>query len=459
VSPRAYQNYLLAVLMIGLAVNYVDRVALGLLLQPIKVDLHLSDTQLGLMTGIAFALFYSLMGMPLARWADRGNRVTIISLTAAVCSGMVALCGSAMSFVQLLLIRVGVAIGEAGCIPASQSLIADYFDRAERPRAIARFMLGAPLSYVVVYWLAGWLNELYGWRLTFMLLGLPGLALSALIWFTLRDPRARQGSPGAVERPVAAQGRDSSDAHASASVNPSAREVCRTLWANVTFRHLLLSYSVASFFGYGVWQWKPAFFIRSYHMDTVQVGTWFAVIYGISGLAGMFWGGELASRRAVHNERLQLMIIAVANCGFGVISAGIFLSPNPYLSLGLMALANLGLYTTFGPMFAAIQTVVPPRMRAVALATIYLFANLVGMGLGPLAVGALSDAFRASAGDESLRYALLALCPGYLWAGWHLWRASQTVKMDVEAVQVGSRDRVLVPSSPRRENVATSARY
>jgi predicted MFS family arabinose efflux permease len=181
-KESAYKNYLLAVLLVILAFNYVDRLALGLLLQDIKVDLDLSDTQLGLLSGIAFALFYSVMGIPIARWADRGNRVTIITITTGLWSAAVALCGVAGSFLHLLLIRIGVAVGEAGCIPPAHSLIADYFTRAERPRAVARYMLGTPLSFVIGYFLAGWLNELYGWRATFLLLGLPGLGLAALAW-------------------------------------------------------------------------------------------------------------------------------------------------------------------------------------------------------------------------------------------------------------------------------------
>src|SRR5690349_15063721 len=176
----AYRNYLLGVLSVVLAFNFVDRLALGLMLEAIKVDLHLSDTQLGLLTGIAFALFYSVMGIPIARWADRGNRVTIITVTTALWSVAVALCGMAGSFVQLLLIRVAVAVGEAGCVPPAFSLMADYFSRAERPRATAIYGLGGPLSGIVGFFLAGALYEIYGWRVTFVLLATPGLVLATL---------------------------------------------------------------------------------------------------------------------------------------------------------------------------------------------------------------------------------------------------------------------------------------
>ena len=179
-GARAYKKYLLAVLLLLLAFSYVDRLALGLVLQDVKVDLDLSDAQLGLLTGIAFALFYSLMGIPIARWADRGDRVKIIAISGAVWSIAVVLCGFAENFLQLMLIRVVVAVGEAGCIPPAHSLIADHFSRQERPRALAIYCLGGPLSFIIGYFLAGWLNELYGWRMTFVLLGLPGVLVGAL---------------------------------------------------------------------------------------------------------------------------------------------------------------------------------------------------------------------------------------------------------------------------------------
>lgn len=416
------RNYLLTFLMIVLAFNYVDRLALGLLLQDIKSDLSLSDTQLGVLSGIAFAAFYSVMGLPIARWADRGNRVAIISITTALWSAAVALCGMAGSFVQLLAIRIGVAVGEAGCIPPAQSLIADRFSRAERPRALARYMMGNPLSLLIGYFLAGWLNELYGWRMTFVLLGLPGLVLAALAWFTLAEPR-REHSLSAA-----------SDVSAGADAQPGFGEVCRTLWASATFRHLLLAFSVIYFFGYGIGKWQPAFFVRSFGLTSGALGTWFAVC-GLIGVAGMYLGGELAARFAVRNERLQLRATVAAVTVSAVIQSCIYLAPNAYVAFAFLALSFVVFNTTSGPLFATVQTLVPARMRARAVAIIYLFINLIGFGLGPLAAGVLSDAFRPLLGEESLRYALLVLCPGYLLAGWHLWRASTTVTHDVAAIE------------------------
>lgn len=464
-----YRQYLLGVLMVILAFNYVDRLALGLVLQDVKHDLALSDTQLGLLTGIAFALFYSLMGIPLARWADRGNRRLIITVTTGLWSVAVILCGFAANFVQLMLVRVGVAIGEAGCVPPAHSLIADYFDRAERPRAVARYMLGGALSVVVGYFVAGWVSEFFGWRVMFVVLGLPGVVLAVLAWTTVRETRGPQSVGGSeTKNPpnsiAASQQRRAAAPHVptlnpqttaipqaadvampktAASqtadtglpkhIQPSLREVMSTLWRLRTFRHLLLGFSVIYFFAYGISQWQPAFFIRSFGFGTGELGTWFAVIYGLGSLAGTHLGGEWAARYAANNERLQLEATAIAYAAAGVVSVATYFAPNRFGALAAVGCATVGVAIANGPLFATVQTLVPERMRAMAIATIYLFANLIGMGLGPLAAGLLSDLLRPVQGDESLRYALVTLCPGYGWAAWHIWRASRTVSQDLAA--------------------------
>lgn len=413
---KIYKRYLLGLLTVILVFNYLDRVALGVVLESIKADLDLTDTQLGLLGGIAFALFYSLMGVPIARWADRGNRIVIIALTAAVWSVAVGLCGLATSFVQLLLIRVVVAVGEAGCVPPAFSLMADYFNRAERPRASAIYGLGGPIAAIVGFFLAAWLNERYGWRVMFMLLGAPGVLLAAVAWFTLREPRRDRHSLGGL-----------------GSGQPSMKEVAITLWGNRTFCHLLLAVAINFFFNAGILQWAPPFFIRSYGLTGVELGTWLAAIWGSSALLGSYFGGVWASRHAAQNERLQMAAMAGAVVAGGVLQMGVYIAGNVYWALGCLGAANFALAVIYGPLFAAIQTLVSERMRAVALAITYLLANLIGMGFGPLAVGALSDALRPWAAEDSLRYALLLVCPGYLWSAWHLWRARTTVARDLAA--------------------------
>jgi MFS family permease len=413
-----YRRYLLAILLVLLATNYMDGLALGLVLQDIKGDLALSDTQLGLLSGIAFALFYSIMGIPIARWADRGDRITIIALTATLWSLMVAACASARSFGQLMLLRVGVGIGEAGCVPPAHSLIADHFERGDRPRAVAIYLSGNALSMLLGYFVAGWLNELYGWRTMFMVLGAIGVAPAILARLTLKDPRRAHRVQDA-----------------GANDDPSLKLVLKTLLANRTFRHLLYSFSVVYFFSYGIAQWQPAFFIRSYGLKTGELGTWLALIYGTAGLVGTVAGGAWASRYAPGDERRQLKAMAVSYCIYGALSTLVYVSPSRHWAFSFVALgAMVGALTT-GPLFATIQTLVPPRMRALSIAIVYFFANLIGLGLGPVAAGALSDLLTPHLGQDALRYALLTLCPGFLWVAWHLWRASGSVHSDLEVLR------------------------
>ena len=436
----SYKKYLLGVLMVILASNFLDRVALGIVLQDIKVDLQLSDTQLGFLGGIAFAIFYAVMGIPIARWADRGDRVTIITVTTALWSVTVALCGLVTSFAQLLLVRVGVAVGEAGCFPPAQSLLSDYFARSERPRAIGIYTMGAALSVVLGYFAAGWLNELYGWRATFVLIGLPGVGLALLAWFTVKEPRRFQ-SPQCVALPQ----------------EQSLLTTWRFLWANTTFRRMLLCLAVSHFFMYGVMQWQPAYFIRSFGLHTGQIGSWFALV-AVGGLIGNYLGGMLATRFAPRNEARQMRGMAVLWCGYGALSAGVYLVSNYYLSFLLIGLASLLLAATNGPYFATIQTLVPPQMRATSVAIIQLVTNLIGMGLGPLIAGALSDAMHPWLGEESLRYSLLALSPGFLWCVWQMLRASKSVAADLAHAE-GEADRTpgviaAVEHQPTRESFA-----
>jgi MFS family permease len=431
-----YKSYLLAVLLTIYAFNFVDRFALGLVLNDIKSDLHLNDSELGLLGGIAFALFYSVMGIPIARWADRGNRVKIIAMTAVLWSVMVAVSGFARSFVQLLVIRTVIGIGEAGCVPPAHSLIADYFSRAERPRASGWYQQGINVAGIVAFFIAGWLNQFYGWRMMFILISLPGFVLAPLAWFTLREPRLRQLPATVVER-GASSTVHTKVAASNAEAASSSAAVISTLWRNRSFRYVLYGFSLWYFFGYGVTNWQPTYFIRSFGMTSGEVGTWFAIVFGVSGLLGTYLGGVLASRYAARDERLQLRAMAIINVLFnGVLWSGIYLTHDYRIALALTALGACGGALIFGPLFATIQTVVPARMRAMAIAIVLLCANLIGMGFGPVAVGVLSDALRPLLGEESLRYALLALCPGYIIISWQFWHASKTVMQDIEVTQI-----------------------
>lgn len=419
---RLYRYYLLAVFALIMALNYADRLSLGIALQNIKLDLSLSDTQLGLITGLAFSTLYAILGVPIARWADRGNRVDIISLATLVWSVMVALTGWVSGFMQLLAVRVGVGIGDAGTSPTANSLIPDYFSRAERPRAAALFSLSVPAMMIFGYLVSGWLTQYLGWRRMFAVIGLPGLGLTLLAKFTLTEPRLR-ATAGASVIPVSST---------QSTAAPRMWEVLMTLRATTTFRHLLLCYAIMAFYGAGTLQWLPVFFIRSFGMKTGELGSWLTLATAPLSLVTTYAGGALASRYAARNERFQFEVIAGVCILIGADHALTYLSPNRYWALLFVGLGTVT-YMINGPLLAAFQTLLPPQMRATGIAIVYLFTGLIGAGLGPLAAGALSDVLQPAFGQQSLRYALVALTPLCLWGACHMWIASRTVTADLDS--------------------------
>lgn len=413
-----YKNYLLAVLVLAGVVSVFDRFVFALAMEPIKQDLDLSDTQLGLMTGIAFAAFYAVAGIPIARWADRGNRVTISALAMGLLGAMLSLCGLVTNFFQLLLVRSGVAVGEAGHMPAAQSLLADYFDRSERPQAMAILLMFYPISMIVGYLIGGWLVESFGWRSTFVMLGVPGVLVAILVKFTLREPRLAQPIEKGLEQ-------------------PPFTEVLQVLWQKITFRHLLLSFCISHFFIMGTSQWLATFFIRNHGMAPAELGAWLALSWGVCGVLGNYLGGYFATHHAARNEKLQMRSLALVMIVFGFVSVVIYLAPNQFVALLFVAISALVGSLVNGPLFSAFQNLVDDRMRSVTIALVFLFANLIGFGLGPLALGFLSDVLNPTFGQESLRYALALFCPGVFWVAVHYWKAGNTIEADINAMELG----------------------
>ncbi len=425
----SYRKYLLVFLIILYAFNFADSVALGMALQSIKVDLHLSDTDLGLLSGIAFMLFYASFGIPMGRWADQGNRVTILFVTRLLWSAFVILTGRARSFLQLLILRAGAAVGESGCLPPAYSLISDYFSREQRPKALGFFYLGSASAAVISFVGSGWLMQLYGWRGMFTIIGLPGILLALLTRLTLFEPRReRNASP--------TDGKEDVPALSGSRRAPSSSfwQELQQLYANTTYRNLLLAF-VASYFFSGSNQWQAAYFLREYALKSSTLGTWLSVVYGIPGMAGCAFGGLIASHWANGNERLQLLAVAVLYCCAGLFLTTAYLATDYHVAFAMMGLSTLCTALQLGPVFATLQTVVPPRLRAVSLTITFFFANLIGNGLGPLFVGSTSDFLRRMAGVESLRYALALLGPWFCLSSWFAWRASKAVALDIEAAK------------------------
>ena len=422
-----YKHYLLVLLTIVAAFNYLDRGVLGLAMESLKQEFQLSDSQLGFMGGFAFALFYAVAGIPIARWADRGNRNHVVTLTTGLWSAMVAASSLVGNFTQLLLVRVGVAVGESGCIPPAQSLISDYFNRSERPRAMAIYWMSGPLSTIIAYLGGGWLIEHYGWRITFMVIGIPGILLAVLVKCTLREPRLKQE--------VNAVDGTAEQADVESQQIPLV-VVLKTLWKKPAFRHLVMGFCISLFFGAGIGVWIPAYFMRSFGMDVSELGSWLALTWGVGGLLFTFLGGFLATRYAPRQEGLQMKSITVIVVLCSVFHILCYLSSNKYMALLFVSIVSGVLIPLVqASVYAAIQGLVEERMRAVALAFIFMVANLIGLGLGPMAVGMLSDFLMPKFEQESLRYALLIFSPGYLWCAFHQWKAASTIEEEIKSVE------------------------
>jgi predicted MFS family arabinose efflux permease len=420
-TGSAYRNYLVGWLTALYTFNFMDLVAFFMAIQSIKTSLHLSDAALGLVGGLAYSSFYSIFGVGLGRWADVGNRVTVLSVTRIVWAVFVILTSRAHSFSQLFIARMGVAAGESGCIPPAYSLIGDHFPRAERPRALAILFLGIPLATVLGYFGAGWLIQREGWRAMFAIMGLPGFALAAITWATLKEPR---------------KANDFTPARAKSAVEVLPLwQTTKRLHAIATYRYMLLALVVSFFFSTGLQQWESAFFMRTYGMQPDVLGEWLAMAYGIPGIVGTLLGGMIASRWAGGNERAQLLGVGALFCSMSLIFPFVFLTHDILVAFGLTAVFSFASAIMSAPMIAPLQAVVPPRTRALSFVILYLFASLVGSGLGPLVAGALSDALRGRFGADSLRYALALMSPWFFFCGWFAWRASKTVDADIAAVR------------------------
>lgn len=411
---QPYRRYVLCVLTVVYTMNFIDRNLMFLLLQPIKEDLRLSDTELGFLTGIAFALFYAFVGIPIARSADRANRVTITSIAIGLWGLTVMSCMLVLNFAQLVLARIAAAVGEAGCMPPTYSLLGDYFPKpAERIHAMAFYWLGAPLSALISLILGGWLNERYGWRMTFFIMGLPALLVAVIVKLTIVEPRSK-APPRPVERNV-----------------PSPVQVLMRLWRQRSSRHLSIAIILHFALSAGLAPWYAAFMIRSHGMGTADLGLWLGLIFGLSGIVGIVGGGIVATRWFPDDERGQLRMSAVMNASLVPCFFVLLLVPQKLYAL--LALLPLGMVFVFvnGPTFALMQRLVDDRVRATAIALVMMLANLIGMGVGPQIVGILSDELAPFAGADSLRYAMLSMSFVAFWAAFHFWQAGRTVRQDL----------------------------
>ncbi|WP_395629026.1 spinster family MFS transporter [Sphingorhabdus sp.] len=414
---------MLFALLLVYILNFLDRQIINILAEPIKGELGLSDTQLGLLAGPAFAVFYAVLGIPIARYADNAktNRVWLISVCLAVWSAMTALCGVAQNFVQLALARIGVGVGEAGCTPAAHSLIADSVPAEKRSSAIAFFGLGIPIGGLLGLIIGGVVNDQYGWRMALMLVGMPGILLAFVLPLLIRDPRRCADSAhfNTADSPVKAK----------LSIKDAVREV----FASKAYLYVFIAASFTAFLSYGKGLWTISFFIRSHGLSTTEAGLAMAVALGISGIIGTWLGGKMAD---VFGKRDKRHILTMPAIGMAIAAPILFAgywAEDWRIAVALLILPTILNSAYYGPAYGCVQGLVRPEARAIAASLVVFGQNLIGLGMGPLLFGVLSDWLQPMAGDESVRWVLY----GAAWLGlipaFFFWRASLRLNAELKS--------------------------
>jgi MFS family permease len=415
----AYRRYALGVLLLAYISSYVDRQIMGVLLEPIRTEFALTDTQMGFLGGIAFGIFYATLGIPIAFLADRWNRRNIISIAVAVWSVMTVACAFVTGFWTLALARVGVGIGEAGSSPPSHSMIADLYEEKKRSGALAVYALGVYIGIMLGFLVGAYVAQDYGWRWAFVVVGAPGILIALIVRFTMKEPPRGHADghvhedPGPIELGAAVKQVKAGFAH---------------LWRDRVSRHVVLGVTLVSFVGYGGAYWGAAFFIRSHGLSLIEVGQYLAAVIGGAGILGALIGGRLADYLGEKDKRWRLWIVAWAKFLAAPIIVYFFLEMDTAVALWIYVPTVLLGAFYLGPSFAMIQTRAPVAMRALCSAIMLFILNIIGLGFGPQAVGLLSDWLRPEFGAESLRYALLILSFISIWGGYHYYLAGKHLK-------------------------------
>ena len=409
---RGCLNYVLFILALVAFFNYLDRMALSMLMEPIKAELGFSDTQLGLLTGFAFALFYATFGIPIARLADTRSRVTILSVCMALWSAMTAACGLAQNFAHMLLARIGVGVGEAGCVPPSHSLLTDYVPAERRALALGIFQTGGGVGIMVGMIAAGWLADQYGWRATFIIIGVPGVVLALIAKLSVREPP--RGNFSAAPEPQA----------------QPFRTAIESLLRRRTYVHIVIAYSLGLFGVYGIAQWIPPFFVRVHGMTLTEVGWGVGLAGGLGGALGTFIGSVVSPRHIARERRWEVWWPAWAYLACIPVYVGAFLTDNATLAFALIFISSLVAGTSVAPGMAGVQSVAEPNQRATAVALVMFASAILGQGLGPTAIGLTSDFLTPSLGSDGLRWALLMSLALFAWSWAHFMIAARTLERD-----------------------------
>lgn len=400
---------------VGYALNIADRFSISTLIEPIRIELGLSDSGVAFLTGVALALFYVTIGIPVATLADRGNRKAILAISMGIWSAMTALCGLAQNYWQLLLARIGVGAGEAGGTPPSTSILADKFPPAQRPMALTVFALGACLGSWLGSSIAGTVADQYGWRAAFLALGIPGVIFALVVWLTVREPQRGQ-----------------LDAVAASRKSEGLATTLRYIRARRSVFHLIAAVSLATFWSWGLMWWTPTFLIRSHGMSVREAGMLLGPMHLIAGTICTVLAGYLMSRPAAADPRYCARLLAIVTALTTIPSIFVFWVDSREAVTLLLWIFVPSIYFYLGPTIGLLQNVVPGGMRAQTIAVSLFTANIGNLVLAPQIVGSLSDLFAVyfGAGVESLRWALLLIAPSGFWAAWHYRACIQSIRED-----------------------------
>ncbi len=394
---RPYLRYALGVLVVVYAFNFIDRQIIVILQESIKHDMGLTDGQLGLLSGLSFAIFYSALGLPIARLADRVNRRNVIAVSVAIWSLMTVASGLARSYGQLLAARIGVAIGEAGGSPPAHAIISDYFPPRERGRALSIYSTGVYIGILFGFMAGGWMDVTFGWRTALLIVGVPGLLVALVVRFTIREP-ARGHSEGT----------------AGAHQAPPLRTTLTMLWRLASFRYLALAAGFTTFVSYGTGNFGPSFLARSHHLGTVEIGILLGLIGGLGGIAGTYLGGYLGDRAGVRDMRWYLWIPAIALTIALPLRITAYLVPDLRIVYPLLGGTELLFMTYLGPSIAVSHALVTPSLRAFISSILFFTFSLIGLGLGPLFTGLVSDQLSGRFGPDALRWAMAINCLAWI---------------------------------------------
>lgn len=407
------RNVALAMLFVVGTINFVDRQLLSVLVEPIRAEMHFSDTQFGLLTGLYFALFYAAAGVPVAMIADRWNRIKLIGIACIVWSGFTAACGTVSHYWQLAAMRFGVGAGEAGGTAPSLSVIADMYPPAQRPLAIGIFTCNGPFGVFVGATFGAWAAANIGWRNAFVVIGIVGILVAPLLIWLVREPA-----------------RGAMDTHKPADEALPFTQSLAMFWRRPSLRMVMIGSGLAAFTSYGMLNWIPAFLMRTQKMPLEAMATYFGPAAGITFGIGILGGGWLVSHRAKTSARAYGTIPALATLVLIPTFIAALLVDSWQLSLALMLIPMAACTAYVAPALALVQNLTPPRSRATAAAVLMLMFNIVGLGFGPPFAGVVSDFLKPEYGDESLRWALMALMPFAAAAGFAQYRMTRTLEKD-----------------------------